>query len=532
MARKFRRIVVTGDCLRPNPHGWWLGGINAQTEWLHRLLRPQLRLATGIDPEVLLLDTHKGIDAAGFYSDLGYFDAVKGWTAIYSDPAYLKAVAEIYRPHLQDAVCVGFELPEYQRNALRYLGVPYIDLWVHPVRFLDDLMLAAASSDLAAHRAIGRYSISEDQVWMAAGLRQATAVHLPRPDLTDGTLLIAGQTHFDKSQVWRGSFYDPTTHRNTVKAWANGYEGVALKPHPYDPNHGLIAMARELFPTARTADGSVYALLADERIAGIGAVNSSAATEAAYFGKRVHTLLPPVLRVGYRGAAQAGAYHSLMDSFLEPDFWRAALKPFVRATRWDGFRAAPKPNRLRIALNNFWGFNRIESDLVVRQYAPVAPPILAAKQAPVIGRPIPLGTGMLAQPGLALRQHDGFRLLGRGEPGMAVHGPYTDLPAGEYALSFTCRVTRRYRPHAELFECRIHGNHHQGPALPAFSVAADEPETDRPFRRSFAVSLPTDVRECEVLFIHPAAADVVIDGIELTATRFAGESAGTSLRAA
>ncbi len=516
MSRGFRRIVVTGDCLRADAGGPSLGAINTQTEWLFRLLRPQLRLATGLEPEVLLTGTDRGIDAAAFYADLGIHDPLRGWPRVYSDPSLVPAVVEAFRPHLQGAVCIGFELPEYLRTALDRLDVPYIDLWVHPVRFLDDLMLAVGSSHPKADRAVGRYSLSEDVVWATAGLRQATAVHLPRPDLPDGTLLIAGQAMHDKSQIWRGEFFDPTPHAATVAGWASGYSAVVIKPHPVAREHPLLTLAAKLFPAAATVDGTVYTYLADDRVAGLGAVNSSAAEEARYFGKRTHTLIPPVLRTCYRERPVTGAYHSILDSFLEPDFWRATLGPFFRVTRADGFRIPPKANRLRVALNSFWGFNKIDSDLVVEKYAPAAPTPMAAKRTPVVGdRPVSIGSVMGARPGAAMRQCGGFRLLGRGESGIAVYGPYNDLPAGDYQLSFSCRVLRRYRPHPELFECRVSSTHHRDTPLPVVSVPSEGSDDGADFRRTCRVTLPINIRECEFVLVHPAAADVWIDRIEL-----------------
>jgi hypothetical protein len=44
------------------------------------------------------------------------------------------------------------------------------------------------------------------------------------------------------------------------------------------------------------------------------------------------------------------------DALLAADFWRDVLAPYARVSARDGRHPAPKPNRLRVALDALWGF--------------------------------------------------------------------------------------------------------------------------------------------------------------------------------
>ena len=87
--------------------------------------------------------------------------------------------------------------------------------------------------------------------------------------------------------------------------------------------------------------------------------------EAAFFGKRTHYVYSPATEVRYRGDAADGGHWSVHSEFLAPDLWRDLLAPVVAATGKDGDVAPAKPNRLRIALQSFWGYDQIDADTLI-----------------------------------------------------------------------------------------------------------------------------------------------------------------------
>jgi len=49
-----------------------------------------------------------------------------------------------------------------------------------------------------------------------------------------------------------------------------------------------------------------------------------------------------------------------------PDFWRMVLKPHASVLSPDGVRLPAKPNRLRIALDSFGNFQKIDTGRIPR----------------------------------------------------------------------------------------------------------------------------------------------------------------------
>ncbi len=432
-------IVVTGDCLRPSADGS-LDGSNVQTRWLHRLIERQLQLATGLRPRLLILDPDNGIDAHEFYRKQGIADRLNGWAGLYDGVRLRRELADLYGPHLRDAVVVGFELPPYLRSVLEDLRVPYVDFWVHPIRFLDDLVFGIRSSDPTADETIRRHAISEEEVWMTAGLRRATAATGPRSYLEPDTTLYLAQAKMDKSQVRDGRFVDCGAFDDELRRLLASPGPWLVKPHPYDPDHPLTTRIRDLCPHARTVNDNVYQLLAQDEIARVVSLNSSSAIEARYFGKAVTMLIPPVIEVGYRGGG-GSPYWTIDHRFLDPDFWRQVLAPVVPTTPPDGFRHAPKPNRFRTALHSFWGFQQIDTDIFVNIARPPGGDTTRIP-APAAG-----GHSMNLLPILNVlfpaecdRNGGRVRLRGRPEPRIELFGPYLTMQPGRYRLNVRYRL--------------------------------------------------------------------------------------------
>jgi hypothetical protein len=191
------------------------------------------------------------------------------------------------------------------------------------------------------------------------------------------TLLVLGQRRTDATQIVDGRFFDAGDHRADIAAICARHRAVVLKAHPLDPDHSLLDVTRQVAPNLfGPAGGSgmvgdnLYRLLAMPEIASVLTVSSSAAYEARYFGKTIYTLGRLPVRLGWRGASPDAAAHvSLDDVVLSVDFWRHVLAPHTPVSACDGMRLAPKPNRLRIALDSFWNFNEIDTDRVPRRAA-------------------------------------------------------------------------------------------------------------------------------------------------------------------
>jgi hypothetical protein len=351
--------VVVGDLLRPDGTGR-PGGNDRPTLWLWNAIKRQIYLASGLPSEALTSA------------------ALAGWIEALRPPAEADAhwarvhdrlpEAERILEHLHRRFCVGYEMPPWLIHLLDTNAIPYVDLRLHPVRFLDDLLFAGRASVPETRAALLSMAVHENEVFATAGLREAMCRFISDARVPDNTLLVAGQRRFDSTQIVDGTFFDALPRAAEIHTICARYPAVVLKPHPLDRHHSLLEVAAAA-PTRviGVIDDNIYRMLSLPQISAVLTVNSGLAYEAPYFGKHVHALAPLPIRLSWRGAApDAGSHASLDDVVLTPDFWRAVLAPHCPVTATDGVRLRPKPNRLRIALDSFWNFQEIDTDRIPR----------------------------------------------------------------------------------------------------------------------------------------------------------------------
>jgi hypothetical protein len=351
--------IVVGDLLRPDGSGR-PGGADSPTLWLWNAIKRQIHLASGLSSEALttaaLTDWIESLRPRAGADDY--------WASVHDRlPSPERIIGRLHH-----RFCIGYEMPPWLVRLLDQHAIPYVDIRLSPVRFLDDLIFAARASHPETQASLLSIAIHESTVVVTAGLREAMCRFISEARVPDNTLLVAGQRRFDSTQIVDGSFFDAFPRAAEIHAICARYPNVVLKPHPLDRHHSLLEVAAGA-PTRviGVIDDNVYRMLSLPQISAVLTVNSGLAYEAPYFGKPVHTLAPLSIRLAWRGAPPDSGFHASLDDIaLTPDFWRIVLAPHTPVTPADGMRLPPKPNRLRIALDSFWNYQEIDTDRIPR----------------------------------------------------------------------------------------------------------------------------------------------------------------------
>jgi len=365
-----RRIVFTGDFLRPNPAG------DRPTQhhnirWLRNLVSSQLAMATRLPHSVFswgaadVNDGGLGIgDVQAFYQLLALPLTIKAWASIHAAdrlPWRLEAVLD----HVfHDSLVVGFELPPYLEKFLTRRRIPWVGFTVHPVRFLDDLLLGTRSNIPAVQERIFPHRISEDYIRTMAGVQKAAAARYFPDKVRDGSALFLMQTWYDQSQIENGEFVSAERYIDQIAGIAAQHQEFLIKEHPMAPNPATPVL-RARIANHRMVKGNVYGYLSIPEIRTIATISSSVRQEAGYFGVAGRALLGDAVLLRRYPGDPAHGFVGIEGGFLAPDFWRDILAPVMPVTPADGVRVPCKPNRLRTSIRAFWSFNEIDTDIAV-----------------------------------------------------------------------------------------------------------------------------------------------------------------------
>jgi hypothetical protein len=288
------------------------------------------------------------------------------WAELYSAPTQF--LAETWGRAFEDTLVIGFEMPPSMRAVLSGNGIPYVDLMLHPARFMDDVFFCMRSNVAAINDAIRSHAMEERLLWRGAGAIKAffSRRRLDVPE--EAYTLYAAQTPVDRSMISEGRFLQPSDLEPGIRKTLGSRGLVCYKDHPLGSTpaikEAVASCAAKVLPTK----ANVYAHLSSPSLEEIVSISSSVGTEAVYFGKKASFVIGPSTPVLYKGDEDDGSsYRSVYDAFLAPDFWRDILRPVIDTTAPDGDAPAHRSDLLRTTLGTFWGYNEIFCDTLVRQ---------------------------------------------------------------------------------------------------------------------------------------------------------------------
>jgi hypothetical protein len=255
------------------------------------------------------------------------------------------------------------------KHVLTYLGIPFIDFNVHPIRFLPDVFFAVQTNSAAIFDAMKPFHLPSDTYYTWADLLAATAVKLPPPEVPAGAVLLIGQTNVDRSLIVNGELRNLASYSEQLPQVVGRSGAVLFKPHPYNRTAFGLFESGLPYDAIHWASANVYTLMANPEVRRIIGISSSVLAEARYFDKEATALTPlPFSIPETAGRARLGEHLSIYDDCFDADFWRTILSPLLPTTALTGQRFRRPSNTLRISLRNFWSFNEVATDFLVQVY--------------------------------------------------------------------------------------------------------------------------------------------------------------------
>lgn len=184
---------------------------------------------------------------------------------------------------LGDAAVVGFEINPLDKSFLSDKNIPWINVEIHPIRFLGDLYFSVTASFPFGFDLL---SCSEKQIHLAAN-----ALKLKNLDLEYGigenVLVIIGQTPADKSIYFDSEFKSLLNYIDTLEVLCSQHDTIYYRPHPVESDPKIDEEIVKKFNAPILSDMSYYDLLSADQVQTICAISSSSLHEAKYFHKDV-----------------------------------------------------------------------------------------------------------------------------------------------------------------------------------------------------------------------------------------------------
>ena len=258
--------------------------------------------------------------------------------------------SELSALDLQGYFIIGFEISKVDINYLNKEGYNWINLSIHPLRFMDDLYFSLESSmDLDLSRNLVSTAFIDMSV-KALSLRYS-------PDFgkeeTKKTLCILGQRQDDKSVFINNTFKKLKDYTEELDCIVKEFDEVFYKPHPYNDDKKADEYIQDRYQTKTLNEDDIYKVFAQKKISSLCAISSSLLFEAKSFGIESIFLDNSPLKFG-----QPVSYRLLIE---DETFWSKVFKTSISFNLGKLSRALPV-NYLRKVYAK-WGYHT-EEDLL------------------------------------------------------------------------------------------------------------------------------------------------------------------------
>ncbi|MCK5538658.1 MAG: hypothetical protein KAI79_17675, partial [Bacteroidales bacterium] len=227
------KIIVTGDMLRPSADGSG-NDQKVNINWLYHLLKFPLSQSTDIDIKVLNWEYKSGaFDSKKFYMLNDHQSMPKDWIELYHSSNFSKVSLEYMKNHFDNALVIGFELPEIFMKMFDELNITYIDLIIHPIRYLDDILFGMRTNNEKIFQKLKQYQFHSQTFSIYAGIHHAAVSRMPKKvHLEKGSALFTGQVEVDKSLIQDGKILSILDYKEEFSNIAKRYKKVYFKKHP------------------------------------------------------------------------------------------------------------------------------------------------------------------------------------------------------------------------------------------------------------------------------------------------------------
>lgn len=358
------KILISSDLLRPRI-------INNKIEYFHKsrldkyyyTLVYQLKEATNIPVEKFSFD-NTDFDFFKFYSLCNIeLKNEYSWLNIYDLDNIPQDAIDYYKKYIEKSLVIYHEAPNIIKRIHNILKIPYIDLNIHPIRFLDDNFWGILTNNKEIFDRIKKYQIDERSFYIYANLIKAQIKTDQNSNILPNSILLTGQTNIDKSLYFNGKALSIIDFEDEIKELGQKYSKIYYKAHPYNNELNEIRKFLKRFDFIIETSENFYKLCADDNISAVASITSSTLYEAKYFEKDCIFLGHPHINLDYNKNCNFTEQTtlSIYNDFMNPKFWADILQDIIDVKKDVQNLILPhRNNELRTAFGDFWGQTELD----------------------------------------------------------------------------------------------------------------------------------------------------------------------------
>lgn len=245
------------------------------------------------------------------------------------------------------SLIVGYELTRPTIKLLEILGIKYINIWLHPIRYLDDELFYVTSSDAKFKDILKSIEVNEDSYFIGAEYARVLINRRHRLNIPESSIVFFGQTSNDKTLRKNEGYFCVSDFADAISSMASRANKFIYAQHPLRKDKSeREALKYIVGDKLLEVQANGYQLLSNENVELVSSISSSIALEGYFFNKNVVLLRGPTVDI------LSGSGVSVGSSIFNPNIWRS----FFGERNSEGEFFWGKKNKIRNILDCYYAY--------------------------------------------------------------------------------------------------------------------------------------------------------------------------------
>lgn len=268
------------------------------------------------------------------------------------------------------SLVIAYEMEDSLLQILDKLNIPYINMYISPIRFLEDQLFCMTSNIQTIYEKLLEYKLPEEIIEIQANYLKSFYLMKDCKKITkEKSVLFLGQTKYDRSLIKpdTGEIYSILNHKDEFEQALEGYDNILYKRHPKVFEDDDILKYLKSIGNLSLTDENFYSLISRPNIKKVIAISSGGLNEAKYFGKDIKYLLHSSVELQEGLGFDKNKYINIYEHFFSLHFWADILVPIINTTDFSnefGFYRYSNKLRNSRGRRDYWGYSDLNHEMV------------------------------------------------------------------------------------------------------------------------------------------------------------------------
>lgn len=292
------------------------------------------------------------------------------WGELFYTDEYNEQAYEYVKSIFEKSFVIAYEMEDSLLKILDNLEIPYINMYISPIRFLEDQLFCMTTNVQEVYEKLLEYKLQEEIIEIQANYLKSFYLMKDCKKITkEKSVLFLGQTKYDRSLInpESGEIYSILNHKEDFERALQGYSNILYKRHPKVTEDADILQYLKSIGNLSVTDENFYSLISRPDIKKVIAISSGGLNEAKYFGKDIEYLLHSSVNLQEGVQFDKNKYINIYEHFYSLHFWADVLAPIVNTVDYPknyGFYNYSNKLRNSRGKRDYWGYYDLNHEMV------------------------------------------------------------------------------------------------------------------------------------------------------------------------